>query len=365
MQAYNRVQHTLAHISPSSSTSPVISHCSAKYSKSPIRVVITGAAGQIGYALLPLIATGQMFGTDQPVILHLLEVEVVLKALNGVVMELLDSAFPLVAGIVATADPTVGFKDVDACILVGAFPRKQGMERADLLGKNASIFEAQGKAIEQYASRNVKILVVGNPANTNCLIARHFAPSIPDQNWSAMTRLDHHRAAAQISEKLHVPVSHVKNVIIWGNHSATQYPDANHAIVDVPRTGLTPVPKLLDPAYLQNQLVPIVQKRGAEVIAARGLSSALSAAIAITAHVRDWWSGTAPGEWVSMGIISDGSYNIPKGLVFSFPVTIQNGKWKIVQGLKFDEYGKKAIQVTTEELIQEKELAFGKLNIKV
>jgi len=228
-----------------------------------------------------------------------------------------------------------------------------------------TFFEVQGKAIEKYASRNVKVLVVGNPANTNALIARHFAPSIPDQNWTAMTRLDHHRAAAQISEKLKVPIYQVKNVIIWGNHSATQYPDANHAVVQPPTGSAKPVTQLLDRSYLQGPFVPTVQKRGAEVIAARGLSSALSAAIAITAHVRDWWLGTAPGEWVSMGVVSDGSYGVPRGLVFSFPVTISGGKWKIVQGLALDDFGKKALHVTTEELQQEKELAFGKLGVKV
>jgi len=364
MQAHNRVQRLLSHLLPTETAPLNVSPCSGK--EKPIRVAVTGAAGQIGYALLPLIATGQMFGSNQPVILHLIEVEPVMKALNGVVMELVDSAFPLVAGIVPTCDSAVGFKDVDVCVMVGSFPRKPGMERAELLGKNASIFEAQGKAIEKYASRNVKVLVVGNPANTNCLIARHFAPSIPDHNWTALTRLDHHRAAALISEKLHVPVSHVKNVTIWGNHSATQYPDANYAVVQSPEGAPSkPVTKLLDQSYLQGPFVPTVQKRGAEVLAARGLSSALSASIAITSHIRDWWTGTNGGEWVSMGVVSDGSYGVPKGLVFSFPVTIQDGKWKIVQGLKFDEFGKKAIRVTTEELVQEKELAFGKLNIKV
>jgi len=365
MRANDRTQRLLSHLLPEETTAPLNASPCSSQSHAPIRVAVTGAAGQIGYALLPLIATGQMFGPEQPVILHLIEVEPVMKALQGVVMELVDSAFPLVEGIVTTSDVAVGFKDVNACVLVGAFPRKQGMERADLLGKNAAIFEAQGKAIEKYAARNVKVLVVGNPANTNCLIARHFAPSIPDQNWTAMTRLDHHRAAAQISEKLHVPVSHVKNVTIWGNHSATQYPDANFAVVQPPGGPSKPVTNLLDQSYLQGPFVPTIQKRGAEVIAARGLSSALSAAIAITSHVRDWWLGTKGGEWVSMGVISDGSYGIPKGLVFSFPVAIQDGKWKIVQGLKFDEFGKKAIQITTEELLQEKELAFGKLNIKV
>jgi malate dehydrogenase len=331
----------------------------------PIRVVVTGAAGQIGYALLPLIASGQMFGPSQSVILHLLEVEMAMKALHGIIMELLDSAFPLLAGIVPTSDPAIGFKDVDVCVLVGAFPRKQGMERGELLGKNAAIFEAQGKAIEKCASRNVKILVVGNPANTNCLILRHFAPSIPDKNFTALTRLDHHRASSQISEKLNIPVNQVKNVIIWGNHSATQYPDANNAVIQAPGQPSKQVVQLLDKAYLEGPFVPTVQKRGAEVIAARGLSSALSAAWAITSHMRDWWYGTAPGEWVSMGVVSDGSYNIPKGLVFSFPVTIKNGEWEIVQGLKFNDFGKEAIKTTREELGQERELAFGKLGVSV
>eukprot|EP01123_Difflugia_compressa_P006166 TRINITY_DN1832_c0_g1_i1.p1 TRINITY_DN1832_c0_g1~~TRINITY_DN1832_c0_g1_i1.p1 ORF type:complete len:368 (+),score=77.82 TRINITY_DN1832_c0_g1_i1:50-1153(+) len=367
MSAVVRAQHILGHLSPTQggvvSSSFTSSQCSRV--KKPVRVVVTGAAGQIGYALLPLICSGQMFGCDQPVILHLLEIEPALKALNGICLELKDSAFPLLSGVVATADASVAFKDVDACVLVGAFPRKQGMERADLLGRNADIFEKQGKAIEQYASRGVKVLVVGNPANTNCLIARHFAPSIPCQNWSALTRLDHHRAAAQIADKLNVPVETVKNVTIWGNHSATQYPDADHAVVRSSSNPDRNIAQLLDKSYLEGPFVPFVQKRGAEVIAARGSSSALSAAVAITAHMHDWWLGTAPGEWVSMGVVSDGSYGIPKGLVFSFPVTIKDGKWSIVQGLKCSEFGKKAIQVTTQELLQEKELAFGKLNIKI
>jgi malate dehydrogenase len=310
----------------------------------PLRVVVTGAAGQIGYALLPLVASGQMFGVNQSIILHLLEVEVAMKSLHGVVMELVDAAFPLLSGIVPTSDPNVGFKDVDVCILVGSFPRKQGMERGDLLAKNGGIFEAQGKAIEKHASRNVKILVVGNPANTNCLILRKFAPSIPEKNFSALTRLDHHRAAAQIAQKLNVPVQQVKNVTIWGNHSATQYPDANYAVVQASGVPSKPVVESIDKSFLEGPFVPTVQKRGAEVIAARGLSSAASAAVAITAHVRDWWLGTAPGEWVSMAVISDGSYDIPKGLVFSFPVYIKNGDWEIVQGLKFNDFGKKSNQ---------------------
>jgi len=326
----------------------------------PLRVVVTGAAGQIGYALLPLIASGQMFGTSQPVILHLLEVEFVMKALEGVVMELVDGAFPLLAGIVPTCDAAVAFKDADVCILVGSFPRKPGMERADLLEKNGSIFQVQGKAIEQYASKNVKILVVGNPANTNCLIARQFAPSIPEKNFSALTRLDHNRAVAQIASKLNVPVSQVKNVIIWGNHSTTQFPDANAAEASNKK-----VKELIDKDYLEGPFVSTVQKRGAEILAARGLSSALSAAYAIVCHIKNWWFGTPEGEWVSMAVISDGSYHVPKGLVFSFPVTIKNGQWEIVQGLTFTDFGKAAIRDTTEELQQEKSIAFEKLNIKV
>jgi malate dehydrogenase len=329
----------------------------------PLRVVITGAAGQIGYALLPFIASGQMFGPNQSVILHLLEVEVVMTALSGVVMELVDSAFPLLAGIVPTSDASVAFKDVDVCILVGAFPRKQGMERSDLLAKNASIFEAQGKAIEKYASRNVKILVVGNPANTNCLILRQFAPSIPDKNFSALTRLDHHRATAQIAEKLKVPVSQVKNVIIWGNHSATQFPDANNAVIQSSGKSQQ-VSQILEKSYLEGAFVPAIQNRGAEVIAARGFSSACSAAWAITAHIRDWLHGTAPGEWVSMAVLSDGSYHVPKGLIFSFPVSIKNGQWDIVKDLNFTQFGTEAMKKTTEELVQEKDLAFSHLKIQ-
>jgi len=361
----HRAQQILSHLLPSQTNLTVNPTASLVSLKPPIRVIITGAAGQIGYALLPLIASGQMFGTDQPIILHLLEVEVVMKSLNGVVMELVDSAFPLLVGVVPTSDSSVAFKDVDVCILVGAFPRKQGMERADLLGRNATIFEDMGKAIEKHASRNVKVLVVGNPANTNCLIARQFAPSIPDKNWSALTRLDHNRAAGQIASKLGVPVGQVRNVIIWGNHSATQFSDASNAIVQAPGGEPKQVVKLLERSYLQGEFVPTIQKRGAEVIAARGLSSALSAAIAITGHVHDWWLGTAPGVWVSMGVISDGSYGIPKGLVFSFPVTIAKGQYKIVQNLKWDSFAEKAIKITTDELVQERELAFGKLGLKI
>jgi len=358
MEAQKRLGKITSHLVISNENRIGSVKCSGE---KPLRVIVTGAAGQIGYALLPLIASGQMFGTNQSVILHLLEVEPAMKSLHGVVMELIDAAFPLLAGTVPTSDSSVGFKDVDVCVLVGAFPRKQGMERGDLLAKNAGIFEEQGKAIEKYASRNVKILVVGNPANTNCLILRKFAPSIPDKNFSALTRLDHHRAAAQISQKLNIPVSQVKNVTIWGNHSATQYPEANYAVIQAPGAPAKQVTEVLDNSYLEGPFVPTVQKRGAEVIAARGLSSAASAAVAITAHVRDWWLGTPPGEWVSMAVVSDGSYDVPKGLVFSFPVYIHNGQWEIVQGLKLNDFGKKAIKITTEELIQERDIALEKL----
>jgi len=358
--ANRRLGRIVSHLSDSQQSFPTQNPVSQG---KPVRVVVTGAAGQIGYALIPLIANGSMFGPSQTVILHLLEIEPAMKSLHGVVMEIVDCAYPLVVGIVPTSDPAVAFKDVDVAVLVGSFPRKAGMERGELLSKNGAIFEVQGKAIEKYASRNIKILVVGNPANTNCLILRQFAPSIPDKNFTALTRLDHNRAAGQVAQKLNIPVSQVRNVTIWGNHSATQYPEANYAVVQAPGSPTKQVNQLLDKAYLEGPFVPTVQKRGAEIIAARGLSSALSAAWAATCHVRDWWNGTAPGEWVSMGVLSDGSYGVPKGLIFSYPVTIKNGDWEIVQGLNFPEFGKEAIKTTTEELLQERELAFQKLNI--
>jgi malate dehydrogenase len=364
MSASRRLGQIVSHLSASPVDLPLFqSPCVG--SGKPVRVVVTGAAGQIGYAILPLIASGLMLGPSQTVILHLLEIEPAMKSLHGVVMELVDCAFPLLVGIVPTSDPAVAFKDVDVALLVGSFPRKPGMERGDLLGKNGAIFEVQGKAIEKYASRNVKILVVGNPANTNCVILRQFAPSIPDKNFTAMTRLDHHRAAGQISQKVGVPVNQVKNVTIWGNHSATQYPEANYAVIQAPGQPSKQVTQIVDKSYLEGPFVPTVQKRGAEVLAARGLSSALSAAYAAVSHVRDWWAGTAPGEWVSMGVVSDGSYGVPKGLVYSFPVTVKNGEWEIVQGLSFNEFGKAAVKTTTEELLQERELAFQKLNIPI
>eukprot|EP01027_Heterolobosea_sp_BB2_P009416 GEZU01013883.1.p2 GENE.GEZU01013883.1~~GEZU01013883.1.p2 ORF type:complete len:333 (+),score=144.89 GEZU01013883.1:258-1256(+) len=324
-------------------------------SKSPLRVVVTGAAGQIGYSLLPLIANGDMFGKDQPVILHLLEIQPALKALNGVVMELEDGAYPLLAGVVPTIDYEVAFKDVDFAILVGAFPRKQGMERKDLMGMNAKIFKGQGEAIEKYASRNVKVLVVGNPANTNCLIASHFAPSIPRENFSALTRLDHNRAVAQVAKRVGAPVSSVKNVIIWGNHSSTQYPDVNHATVN----GIPVRQAVNDDQYLNTEFITTVQKRGAAILDARGFSSAASAAKAITDHVRDWFLGTKEGEWVSMAVPSDGSYGIKQGVIYSYPVTIKDGKYTIVQGLKIDDFSRKMMDNTAQELFEEREMALA------
>jgi len=354
MQAQMRALRIASHLIESS-TLPLL-EAQLTGAKQPIRVAVTGAAGQIGYALLPSIVDGTMFGPEQPVILNLLEVPAVLKALDGVVMELTDGAYPLLVNVVATSEAAVAFKDVDAVILVGSFPRKQGMERADLLNKNASIFEAQGKVLNQHASRNVKVLVVGNPANTNCLICSHFAPSIPRENFSALTRLDQHRAQAQIAAKAGVAVGQVKNVVIWGNHSATQYPDASNAVI-MTDSGTRSVPKVVDKNFLQTDFIKTVQQRGAAVIAARGSSSALSAARAITAHMRDWWLGTRPGEWVSMGVVSDGSYGVPAGLVFSYPVTISNGKWQIVKGLEIDSFSREKLKITADELIAEKELA--------
>jgi len=331
----------------------------AKYTKKPLKVVVTGAAGQIGYALLPIIADGRAFGDDQPVVLHLLEVPAVEKALAGVVMELTDAAYPLLAGVVPTVDPAVGFKDIDYAILVGAFPRKQGMERKDLLEKNASIFKDQGQALDKFAKKTVKVLVVGNPANTNALIASHYAPSIPKENFTALTRLDHNRATAQVAEKLKVPVYSVKNVIIWGNHSATQVPDVNHAVVETTQ-GKQSVAKLVDAQWLPT-FRETVQKRGAAVIAARGASSALSAARAIVEHVRSWHLGTTDGEFVSMGVISTaGLYGAPEGVIFSYPVVIKNGKWAVVKNLALTEDVKKTIKVTADELVDERKMALGK-----
>lgn len=339
----------------------------------PLRVVVTGAAGQIGYSLLPLIASGQMLGHSQPVILHLLEIPQAQKALQGVALELTDGAYNLLQDVVCTSDAAVAFKDVDIAVLVGSFPRQKGMERKDLLAKNAAIFKTQGEAIDKYASRDVRVLVVGNPANTNCAIASACAPSIPKENFSALTRLDMNRARAHlanmVSAKLntHVLPAQVRNVIIWGNHSATQFPDVNFAVYSSDKYHLSesPVRKIInDDAYLNGEFIEKIQKRGAEVLAARGLSSAMSAARAACDHVRDWVFGTA-NEYISMGVPSDGSYGIPKGIIFSFPLRlVGNGKYEIVQGLPWDELTIQKIKLTTEELIEEQQIAFEFLGIK-
>lgn len=304
-----------------------------------------------------MIAKGDVFGHDQPLILHLLDIAPMMGVLEGVVMELADCALPLLVQVVPTADPNVAFKDVSAAFLVGAMPRREGMERKDLLSANVKIFKVQGEAINQYAKKDVKVLVVGNPANTNALICSHYAPSIPRENFTAMTRLDQNRAQAQIAAKLGIPVANVKNVIIWGNHSATQFPDVKHATALTGNVERAVYDAVKDTAYLQNEFVTTIQKRGAAVIAARKMSSAMSAAKAATDHMHDWWNGTTKGQFVSMGVVSDGSYGVPKDIVFSFPVTVENKQWTIVQGLEIDEFARGKFDITATELLEEKEEA--------
>lgn len=321
--------------------------------KRPMRVAVTGAAGQIGYSLLFRIASGEMLGKDQPVILQLLEIpdEKAQKALKGVMMELDDCAFPLLAGMVPTSDPMVAFKDADVALLVGARPRGPGMERKDLLEANGKIFAPQGKALSEVASRDVKVLVVGNPANTNCLIAMKNAPGLKPSNFTAMMRLDHNRALTQIGQKLGKPVSSVRKMIVWGNHSATQYPDLFQAEVD----GKKVWPQINDQEWLEKQFIPTIQKRGAAIIEARGLSSAASAANAAIDHVRDWVFGTPDGDWISMGIPSDGSYDIPEGVLYGYPVTCKNGKYQIVKGIDISDFGRARMQTTLKELHEERD----------
>ncbi|XP_050084542.1 malate dehydrogenase, cytoplasmic [Anopheles aquasalis] len=328
-------------------------------SSEPIRVVVTGAAGQIAYSLLYMVAKGDVFGPEQPLILHLLDIPPMMGVLEGVVMELADCALPLLVSVVPTADPAVAFKDVDAAFLVGAMPRKQGMERKDLLSANVKIFKVQGEALDKHAKKDVKVLVVGNPANTNALVCSHYAPSIPKQNFTAMTRLDQNRAQAQIAARLGVGITKVKNIIIWGNHSATQVPDARNASVEV--NGVTKsVPEAVaNDEFLKQEFLETVQKRGAAVIAARKMSSAMSAAKAASDHMRDWFAGTRDGEYVSMGVISDGSYGAPKDIVFSFPVQIKNRQWTIVPGLQVDEFARGKLDITAKELLEEKEEAMA------
>ncbi len=317
--------------------------------KSPVRVAVTGAAGQISYSLLFRIAAGEMLGTDQPVILQLLEITPALEALKGVSMEIEDCAFPLVQGIVQTDDPNVAFKDADYCLLVGARPRGPGMERKDLLEANAAIFSVQGKAINDHASRDVNVIVVGNPANTNALIAYRNAPDLKAGQFTAMTRLDHNRAKAQLAGKTGKHTTDVESMIIWGNHSSTQYPDIHHC--NVAGEAAT---SLVDQDWMANDFIPTVQQRGAAIIKARGLSSAASAANAAIEHMRDWALGT-DGKIVSMAIPSDGSYGIAEGLVYSFPVTCANGEYSIVQGLEVSDFSRELMDKSAAELSEERD----------
>ena len=320
--------------------------------KPPVRVAVTGAAGQIGYALLFRIAAGEMLGKDQPVVLQLLEIpdEKAQKALKGVMMELEDCAFPLLAGMSAHGDPTTAFKDIDYALLVGARPRGPGMERKDLLSANAQIFTAQGKALNAVASRKVKVLVVGNPANTNAWIAMKSAPDLPRKNITAMLRLDHNRALSQIAAKTGKPVAAIEKLVVWGNHSTTMYPDYRFATIDG-----KPVKQLInDEAWNRDVFLPTVAKRGAAIIEARGLSSAASAANAAIDHVRDWALGSS-GKWVTMGVPSDGQYDIPKDTMFGFPVTTANGEYQVVDGLAIDDFSRERINLTLKELQEEQD----------
>lgn len=318
--------------------------------KAPVRVTITGAAGQISYSLLFRIAAGEMLGADQPVILQMLEISPALKALEGVAMELDDCAFPLLAGMVCTDDANVAFKDADYALLVGARPRGPGMERKDLLEANAKIFSVQGKAINDHASRDIKVLVVGNPANTNALIAQRNAPDINPRQFTAMTRLDHNRALTQLAQKTDTSINDITKLTIWGNHSSTQYPDIHQALVK----GKNAMEQV-DQSWYEKDFIPTVQKRGAAIIDARGASSAASAANAAIFHVRDWALGSASNDWVSMGVYSDGSYGIEKGLIYSFPCVCKNGDWEIVQGVDINNFSQDKMKATEKELQEERD----------
>ncbi|KPK07425.1 MAG: malate dehydrogenase [Betaproteobacteria bacterium SG8_39] len=322
-------------------------------SKAPIRVAVTGAAGQIGYSLLFRIAAGDMLGPEQPVILQMLEIpdEKAQKALKGVMMELDDCAFPLLHGMVAASDPKIAFKDAQIALLVGARPRGPGMERKDLLAANGKIFQPQGRALNEVAARDVRVLVVGNPANTNALIAMKNAPDLKPTQFTAMMRLDHNRARSQIAAKLGKPVSAVRKTIVWGNHSATQYPDIFHAECDSKKAWA----QIKDQDWLEKTFIPTVQKRGAAIIEARGLSSAASAASAAIDHVRDWVHGTPEGDWVSMGISADGSYGIPEGVLYGMPVVCKNGAYQVVQGLDVSEFARGKMSATLKELHEERD----------
>lgn len=318
--------------------------------KPAVRVTVTGAAGQISYGLLFRIASGAMLGEDQPVILQMLEITPALDALHGVAMELDDCAFPLLHDVICTDDAAVAFKDADYALLVGARPRGPGMERKDLLEANAAIFSAQGKAIDNVASRNIKVLVVGNPANTNALIAQRNAPSIDPRNFTAMTRLDHNRSLTQLAKKTGVTINDVTHMTIWGNHSATQYPDLYNA-----KVGEKPAMELVEQSWFEDEFIPTVQQRGAAIIKARGASSAASAANAAIDRMRTWALGSAQGDWVSMGVYSDGSYGIEEGLIYSFPVTCSDGDWSIVQGVDVNDFSRAKMGATETELCEERD----------
>jgi malate dehydrogenase len=318
--------------------------------KKPVTVTITGAAGNIGYALAFRVASGQMLGADQPVNLNLLEIPAALAAVQGVVMELNDCAFPTLNKVTASDDARTAFKDCNFAMLVGARPRGPGMERKDLLLENAKIFSAQGKALDAVAARDVRVLVVGNPANTNSLIAQRNAPSLPPAHFTAMTRLDHNRGLSQLAEKTGSAVADLKKMLIWGNHSATQYPDLHHATVRG-----KPALSLVDETWFKESFIPTVQQRGAAIIKARGTSSAASAASAAMDHIHDWMQGTAAGDWVSMAVPADGSYGIPEGVIYSYPVTCKNGEYSIVQGLPVDEFSRGKMQATHRELLEERD----------
>jgi len=329
-------------------------------SAAPIRVLVTGAAGQIGYSIVLEIAKGDVFGPTQPVVLVLLDIPLMVSVLEGVVMELIDCALPTLQEVIASTNEKEAFKDVDYAFLVGAMPRREGMERKDLLAANVKIFKSQGKSLAEGAKSTTKVLVVGNPANTNAFItAKYAAPKIAARNITAMTRLDHNRAAAQLALKSGTRIDNVKNVIIWGNHSNTQFPDAQHATITKNGNTMDAYKAVANDEYLHGEFITIVQKRGAEIIARRKLSSAMSAAKAACDHVRDWHNGTKGNAWVSMAVPSDGSYGIPEGLVFSFPVTIDAAtkEWKIVQGLQWDEFAKSKIAITLKELEEERDEA--------
>ncbi len=319
--------------------------------KSPVRVTVTGAAGQIGYSLLFRIAAGELLGPDQPVILQMLEITPALGALDGVAMELDDCAFPLLADMVKTDDADVAFGDSQYALLVGAMPRKQGMERADLLQANGGIFGPQGKAINNSAAKDIKVLVVGNPANTNALIAMSSAPDVDPRQFNAMTRLDHNRAMSQLGAKVGKPITDIKKMTIWGNHSTTQYPDLFHCEVD----GQNAAGMVNDQAWLENEFIPTVAKRGAAIIDARGASSAASAANAAIDHMHDWALGTPEGDWVSMSVPSDGSYGVPEGIISSFPCTTSGGEYSIVQGLEIDDFSRTKIDASAAELVSERD----------